>query len=491
MSKKVVVAIDLGTTGNRVAAFSRNGSIVAKSYYEFPQIFPRAGWVEHDPLAILSTTFKALREVLCKIKPENVVCIGLTNQRETSILWDKHTGKPVYNAIVWQDRRTEDMCRKLKFYQKEIKERTGLFIDPYFSATKIQWIIKNVPGVADKIKKGEILFGTLDTWLLWHLTGRRTHCTEPSNASRTMLLNIHTGTFDPRLLEIFGIPEVVLPAIKASDADFGVTDKRITGREIPITGILGDQQAALFAHCGWEEKVLKATYGTGIFVMAYTGEKISRSSALINTIAWNVGGKISYALEGSIFMGGASVQWLRDNLRIIEKAADTEKAAVRITANEGVYFVPAFQGLGAPYWDSSARGLLIGLTRKTGRDTIIRAVLESMAYQVRDVATAMQQAMKKKFNVLRVDGGACVNNVLMQFQSDMTDMKIERPVTIEKTALGAAGISGIKAGFWTRKEYKKIIRVDRVFTPKMAPKLRDNYYRKWQDAVSRSRRWEE
>lgn len=486
MNQKVIVALDLGTTGNRAVAFAKDGSIVAKSYYEFPQIFPKPGWVEHDPMEIVSTTFRVLKEVLEAVGPENVVSIGITNQRETTILWDKRTGKPVYNAIVWQCRRTADTCEKLKRHHNFLKAQTGLPLDPYFSATKIKWILDHVKEVRTRAKKGEVLFGTVDTWILWNLTGRRVHATDPSNASRTLIYNIKSLKFDPALLKIFNIPSEILPEVKDSDALFGSTLKEITGREIPITGILGDQQAALFSHAGWEKGVVKNTYGTGLFLMMSTGDKILNSRNLVSTVAWRFRKKLEYAVEGSIFIGGAALQWLRDNLKIIETAADSESISESVPDNDGVYFVPAFQGLGCPYWDPNARALIVGLTRKASRETIVRAAVESMAYQTRDVIEMMKRELRIHVKLLRVDGGACRNNFLMQFQADVLGISVERPKVIEKTVFGAAGISGISSGFWTLSEYKKLTKVDCVFHPAMKTSCRETLYRNWQKAVQKS-----
>ncbi|MDD5259676.1 MAG: glycerol kinase GlpK [bacterium] len=491
MNPKVIVAFDLGTTGNRVMAFTRDGTVAAKSYYEFPQIFPQAGWVEHDPQAILKTALQALQDVAGIVGPENIESIGITNQRETSILWDKKTGQPVYNAIVWQDRRTEKMCRHLAVHKELIKQKTGLFLDPYFSATKIAWVINQVPEVKEKIARGEIIFGTPDTWLLWNLTGGKEHATDPSNASRTLLFDITQMRFEPELLRIFDVPAAILPEVKDSDAVFGVLDKKFIGREIPIAGILGDQQAALLAQCGWDEDRAKVTYGTGIFAMANTLGELRHSERLVSTVAWKIGGVVNYALEGSIFIGGAALQWLRDGMKIIEKASDSEQLAASLQDNEGIYFVPALQGLGAPYWDPQARGMIIGLTRKTTRANIARAALEAMAFQVREVVDEMQRSRQLKMAVLRVDGGAAANNFLLQFQADIARIAIERTTMNETTALGAAGVSGLSAKFWSQEEFKKIVSEDRVFKPQLEEKIAAEYYLKWQEAVQRSLHWEQ
>lgn len=486
MNRKVVMVIDLGTTGTRVVAISKEGAIVFKSYYEFSQIFPQPGWVEQDPIEIISTTNQALRDVLSFIGAENVISIGITSQRETTILWDKQSGKPVYNAIVWQDRRTEKICEELKNYKTLIKRKTGLFLDPYFSATKIKWIFGNIDGVKEMAQKGTLFFGTPDVWLLWNLTQGKVFATEPSNASRTLLFNIDSLEFDDELLKIFDIPAGILPQVEDSDSVFGYTDKRITGREIPIVGILGDQQASLFAHRGWEEGIVKNTYGTGLFVMSNTQNTILKSEKLLNTASWRLKGKVNYAIEGSIFMGGAVIQWLRDNLKILRAASDSEQMAESTKDNEGVYFVPALQGLGAPFWKPNARGMIVGLTRKTSRETIVRAALESLAYQTRDVIEEMEKELGIKFKILRVDGGACLNNFLMQFQSDILGLTVERPKIIETTALGAAGISGVASGFWTLDEFKDFMKIDRTFEASMDVDKREVYYNEWREAIKQT-----
>jgi len=486
---KVVLAIDSGTTGNRVIAFSKQGEIVAKSYYEFPQIFPEPGWVEHNPLDIWNTTKKALSDVILKVGINNVISIGITNQRETTILWNKHTGKPVYNAIVWQCRRTKEICNRLFSYADIIRKKTGLFLDPYFSATKIRWIIDNIKGVKEQIKKGYIVFGTVDSWILWNLTGGKIHATEPSNAARTLCYNIRTLNYDDELLNIFGLPKSIFPEIKESGGFFGNTDKKIVGREIPITGILGDQQASLFAQGGWKKGVIKNTYGTGLFIMASTGKNLTNSGKLINTIAWKIKGEVNYAIEGSVFTGGSCIQWLRDGLGIIKSSSDTEAMAKLLDSNEGVYFVPALAGLGAPYWDPTARGMIIGITRGTRKEHFARASLEAIAYQTKDVIEEMKKITPIDFKRLRVDGGAAQNNFLMQFQADILNMVIERPLLIETTALGAAGISGIIAGFWNKEEFFNIRKIERIFTPTLNKEKSKFYYLRWKRAVKRAMSW--
>lgn len=486
---KVVLAIDLGTTGNRVIAFSKDGKMVAKSYYEFSQIFPKPGWVEHNPSNIWNTAKKALKDVVSLVGIDNVVSIGITNQRETTILWNKKTGEPVYNAIVWQCRRTKVICEQLSKYSPIVKEKTGLPLDPYFSATKIKWVIENIKGVKEQIKKGAILFGTVDSWILWNLTGGEIHATEPSNASRTLCYNNHTLDYDDELLEIFNLPRSIFPEVRESGDHFGNTDKKITGREIPITGILGDQQASLFAQGGWEKGVVKNTYGTGLFIMTSTGKDLIDSGRLVNTIAWKIDGEINYAIEGSVFIGGSCIQWLRDGLKIIKSSTDTEMMAKSLESNEDVYFVPALVGLGAPYWDPTARGMIIGITRGTQREHFARAALESIAYQTKDVIEEMQSLTGMKFKKLRVDGGATQNDFLMQFQADILNIIIEKSLLIETTALGAAGISGITAGFWSKGEFFNARKVDKIFTPNMDENKRDFYYSQWKEAVRKAMNW--
>jgi len=490
MKKKVVLAIDLGTTGNRVIAFSKDGDILAKSYYEFPQIFPKPGWVEHNPMDIWNTTRKALLDVVGSVGAENIEAIGITNQRETTILWDKKTGKPIYNAIVWQCRRTAPMCEALQEHAELIKQKTGLFLDPYFSATKIKWILENVKGAREKAASGDLAFGTVDTWILWNLTGGKMHATEPSNASRTLCYNIHTLKFDEELLRIFEIPSAILPEVKESGAVFGHTTKGLFGREVPISGILGDQQAAFFAHGGWQEGIIKNTYGTGLFVVTSTGDRVPNSGKLVNTIAWKIAGKTTYALEGSVFIGGAAIQWLRDGLGILKSAAESEPLATSVPDTGGVYFVPALAGLGAPYWDPSARGTLLGITRGTGPAHIVRAALEALAYQTKDVIEEMQRVVSgQPFKKLAVDGGAAKNNFLMQFQADILPMQVERPVVTETTAFGAAGLAGMTIGFWTQEEFLEVRKIERRFDPVMDNRTREAFYHKWKEAVQRALNW--
>ncbi len=488
---KVILALDLGTTGNRVIAFNKSGEIRAQAYYEFPQIFPSPGWVEHDPIEIWNTLMKSLNEVISKTGIENIESIGITNQRETTILWETATGKPVYNAIVWQCRRTADICQKLKDYTFLFKEKTGLPLDPYFSGTKIKWILDNIDGVRKSAEVGKILFGTVDSWILWKLTGGKVHATDPSNASRTLCYNIKENKFDNELLKILNIPENIFPAVQQSGSKFGVTDKSVVGREIPITGVLGDQQASLFAHSGLEQGIVKNTYGTGLFVMSSTGSELIPEKNLVNTIAWQFENELNYAIEGSIFIGGAAVQWLRDELNLIKSASETEAIAESLESNEGVYFVPALSGLGAPYWDPSARGMIIGITRGTKKEHFIRAALESVAYQTRDVIEEIKSTANLKVKKLSVDGGLTQNHFLMQFQADILGIPVELPQIQEMTAFGAAGMAGINSGFWSKEEFQSLKKIKQIFNPVMERETSDKLYSNWKRAVSKSLNWEE
>jgi glycerol kinase len=480
--RRIILAIDLGTSGSRVMAFSSRAQIVAKSYSEFPSSFPQPGWVEQDPEALWQSTLRALKEVLAKVAVADVVSIGITNQRETTILWEKKTGRPIDKAIVWQDRRTEPLCRQLQPHEPKIKERTGLRLDPYFSATKIAWLAEHHK-LAEGMRGGEICFGTPDVWLVWKLTGGKVFATEPSNASRTLLFNIKTLRFDPELLRIFDLPEAILPEVRDSDADFGVTDPALTGREIPIRGILGDQQAALFAHGAWEKGVVKNTYGTGLFLLSNTGSRILLTDRLLTTVAWKMRDRVDYAVEGSILMGGAVLNWLRDQIGILPSYSESGKIAAEVPDNEGVYFVPALQGMGAPYWDPAARGAIFGITRKTSRATLVRAALESLAYQSRDVVEEMARALGEPIRKLRADGGGAQNDFLMQFQADILGLPVERANITDTTALGAAGISGVASGAWTRESFGELIRSEKKFEPKLSEELRERYYSRWKEAV--------
>lgn len=483
MSKnKVVIALDLGTTGNRAIACNEHGEVIASVYYEFEQIFPKANWVEHDPELIWQTSYKALSEVVKKVGYNNVVSIGITNQRETSIIWDKKTGKPIHNAIVWQCRRTTSICEKLAPYKDSIKEKTGLFLDPYFSASKIQWILNQNNAFKARAENGELLFGTVDTWILWKLTEGKVHATDTSNASRTMLFNINTLEYDNDLLKLFDIPEKILPKVLASNSIFGHCS--LFKKEFPISAILGDQQAALFYQCGFDQNVIKNTYGTGLFIVATTGKHIPKSNSLVNTIAWTLDHETTYALEGSIFIGGAIVQWLRDKVNMIKSSQETSDIAYSVDNNDGLYLVPALTGLGAPHWDPHAQGLLYGISRRTTQAHIVRAALESLAYQTRDVIDSFKNALSKDyFSLLRVDGGASHNDFLMQFQADLLQMPIEQPSIIESTALGVAGLAGIGVNFWTKEYFFNLRQINKKFIPKQNI---NSYYKAWQKALSKS-----
>jgi glycerol kinase len=430
--------------------------------------------------------FAVLRHVVKKVGAENIVAVGITNQRETTVLWDSRTGRPVCNAIVWQCRRTKDICDGLRKHEALIKKRTGLFLDPYFSATKIKWVLDNVPKARQLLKRGRLRFGTIDTWAIWNLSDGRVHATDPSNASRTLLYNINTKRYDKELLKIFGIKKNILPEVKESAGDFGAIDKRFFGRDIPIAAVLGDQQASLFAHTGPGAQGLKNTYGTGLFVMQGTGRRPVFARNLVTTVAWALDGRFSYALEGSIFVGGSAIQWLRDGLKVIKSASDSEKLAMRVGSNEGVYFVPALAGLGAPYWNPSARGTITGLTRGSDARHLARAALEAMAYQTRDVIGEMKGLSGAPLRSLSVDGGAVGNDFLMQFQSDILGMNVARYTVRETTALGIAGLAGIHAGFWGEAGFIKIKKIDKIFRPKMSAKLRKNNYDGWKKAVKAS-----
>ncbi|USS41545.1 glycerol kinase GlpK [Thermococcus aggregans] len=490
---KYVLALDEGTTSARAIVFDRESNILGVGQYEFPQYYPKPGWVEHNPNEIWDAQVRAFKTALEKasIKPEDIAAIGVTNQRETTIIWDKKTGEPVYNAIVWQCRRTADIVDELrKDYYDVIKEKTGLVPDSYFSGPKIKWLLDNVPGLREKAEKGEVLFGTVDTFLIWRLSGGKVHVVDYSNASRTMIFNIHKLEWDQELLEILGIPEAILPEPKPSSEIYGYTDPKVFGAEVPIAGDAGDQQAALFGQACYKPGMVKNTYGTGNFMLMNTGEKPYPSKDLLTTIAWGLNGKVEYALEGSIFITGAAVQWLRDSLKIIEVSDEVEPLAASLASNEGVYFVPAFVGLGAPYWDQYARGLIIGITRGTRRAHFARAVLESIAYLTKDVLIEMENDSGIKVKELRVDGGATKNNFLMQFQADILGTKVVRPVTQETTALGAAYLAGLAVGYWnSQEEIAKMWKVETEFEPQMDEQTREKLYAGWKEAVKRSLGW--
>lgn len=451
MRKKYIIALDQGTTSSRAIIFDKAGKIKATAQKEFQQIFPRPGWVEHDPLEIWSSQLEVINDSLTGIDKNEVAAIGITNQRETTVVWDKNTGKPVYNAIVWQDRRTANITNRLKKEGLEslFQKKTGLILDPYFSGTKIYWILENIKGLRKKAEQGLLAFGTIDSWLVWKLTNGKHHITDVTNASRTLLFNIHSMEWDEELLKILKIPRKILPEAHPSSLIYGKTSKDITGTEITISGIAGDQQAALFGQKCFKPGMIKNTYGTGCFMLMNTGEKpVKSSQKLLTTIAWQIDNRVEYALEGSVFIGGAVVQWLRDKLGIIKSSDEIEKMASKVNDNGGVYFVPAFSGLGAPYWNPNARGVIVGLTRGTSREHLARAALEAIAYQSFDLVKAMEKDSKIKLKQLRVDGGASVNNLLMQFQAELLRVPIIRPKIIETTALGAAYLAGLAVNFW-------------------------------------------
>lgn len=463
---------------------------------EFPQIFPNEGWVEHDPMTIWSTQISVATEALLKIgaRWDEIYGIGITNQRETTIVWDRKTGKPIYNAIVWQCRRTADYCEKIKDeYVALVKEKTGLLIDPYFSATKLKWILDNVEGARERAKRGELCFGTVDSWLIYNLTAGRVHATDYSNASRTMLYNIKELCWDKELCEIFDIPQEMLPEVKPSASIFGYTDAHILGAELPIGGAIGDQQAALFGQCCFEVGELKNTYGTGAFLLINTGEVAhTAADGLLSTIAWGIGDKVTYACEGSVFACGAAIQWLRDGLGIIKSAKDSEAYATKVADSGGVIVVPAFSGLGAPWWDPYARGTIVGITRATNKYHIVRATVESMAYQTADVIRLMEKATDIKVTALKVDGGASSNGFLLNFQADILGISIERPTSVETTALGAAYLCGLTVGVYSSLEdIKKNRSVDKVFEPEMSDEWREKKMAQWHKAVNRSLGWKE
>jgi glycerol kinase len=489
-----ILAIDQGTTSSRTVLFNEKGEIKGISQQEFRQIFPQSGWVEHDPKEILSTQLGTLQKVVSdnKIDPSGIRAIGITNQRETTIVWDRQTGEPVYNAIVWQDKRTAHICEELKKKGLEayVRENTGLVIDSYFSATKVKWILDQVPGAREKAEKGQLAFGTVDTWLIWNMTGGKSHVTDYTNASRTMLFNIRELKWDSKLLKELGVPESMLPEVKPSAHHFG--DFQLQKSVIPITGVAGDQQAALFGQACFEPGMAKNTYGTGCFMLMNTGTKIQHSkNGLITTIAWGLDGKVEYALEGSVFIAGAAIQWLRDSMHLIDQSKDSEYFAAKALGSNEVYVVPAFAGLGAPYWDMYARGAIFGLTRDTGKDHIIKATLESLAYQTKDILNAMQEDAGLRLASLKVDGGACANNILMQFQADILGTDVERPEVIESTAMGAAYLAAIHIGLWKRESIIKNRRIQKTFKPEMDEAKKNKLYNGWKKAVQRTMGWAE
>jgi len=494
---RYLMALDQGTTSSRCILFDMQGNICSMVAKEFPQIFPQEGWVEHDACQIWETQLEVAQQALIKIgaTAADIAAIGITNQRETTVVWDKATGKPIANAIVWQCRRTAQECDTLKEkgYSDIIRRKTGLLIDSYFSATKIKWLLDHVEGARSRAESGELLFGTIDCWLIWNLTGGKIHATDVSNAARTMLFNINTLEWDKELLELFDIPSAMMPEVVASSGVLGYSEAPLFGAPIPIAGVAGDQQAALFGQCCFEAGMAKNTYGTGGFLLMNTGERpVFSENGLVTTVAWKIGDKVNYALEGSVFVCGAAVQWLRDGLQLFEKASDTEEMAAAVPDNGGVYMVPAFVGLGAPYWDPYARGAILGLTRGTTRNHLVRAVLESMAFQTQDVLGIMQKEVGAAMSALQVDGGASANNLLLQFQADILDLPILRPACIETTALGAANLAGLAVGcFASMEDIAKHRRMDRTFTPNMAAEVRTEKLNGWHRAVGRSLDWME
>ena len=492
-----IMALDAGTTSNRCILFDQEGRVRAAAQKEFPQIFPRPGWVEHDAREIWATQLGVAVEAMGKIgaTAADITAIGITNQRETTVVWDRATGEPMYNAIVWQCRRTSAYCDELKArgYAEAIRRKTGLVVDAYFSGPKIRWILDNVPGARRRAEAGELLFGTVETWLIWLLTGGRVHVTDYSNASRTMLFNINTLDWDEELLDLMDIPRSMLPTPVPSSQVYGETDPGFFGRSIPIAGAAGDQQAALFGQACFTPGQAKNTYGTGCFLLMNTGDKpVFSSSGLVTTVAWGLGSRVSYALEGSIFVAGAAIQWLRDEMRLIDSAADSEYHAGKVADTAGCYVVPAFTGLGAPYWDQYARGAIVGLTRGVNKNHIIRATLESIAYQVSDVLEAMRADSGIALTSLKVDGGASSNNVLMQLQADILQVTVHRPVCVETTALGAAYLAGLAVGYWSsQEEIARNWAVDRTFLPAITTQERDKKLQGWKRAVIRAFDWEE
>ena len=495
--KQYIMALDSGTTSNRCILFNETGNIIAMAQKEFTQIFPQPGWVEHDADEIFSTQLEVARQAVqnAGLLPSEIAAIGITNQRETTIVWDKQTGRPVYNAIVWQCRRTADYCNRLvsEGWVEKIRSKTGLVIDPYFSGTKVRWILENVPGAREKAEKGDLLFGTVETWLIWKLTGGRVHVTDYSNASRTMLFNIHTLSWDAEILELMGIPAGMLPKPVPSSELYGYTDAAFFGAPVAIAGSAGDQQSALFGQACFTPGESKCTYGTGAFLLMNTGKHpIVSQNGLVTTIAWGLGGEVTYALEGSIFVAGAAIQWLRDELRFLESAGDSEYMARKVPDTNGCYLVPAFTGLGAPHWDAYAKGTLVGLTRGVNKYHIIRATLDSIAYQTADVLQAMEADAQMPLGKLKVDGGASANNYLLQAQADISRSTVVRPKCVETTAMGAAYLAGLAVGYW--KDLEDIRRnwaVDREFLPQITASETDAKVRGWKKAVACAKFWAE
>ena len=493
---KYILSLDQGTTSSRAILFDKKANIVAVEQQEFTQYYPKPGWVEHDANEIWQSQLRVAQNVLAnsKIDVSEIAAIGITNQRETTVVWNKITGEPIHNAIVWQDRRTSGICDKLKAdgYEPHVKKTTGLVVDAYFSGTKVKWLFDNVKGARKDAEKGNLLFGTIDSWLIWKLTEGKVHVTDYSNASRTMLFNIKTLDWDEKMLKALDVPRSILPEVRPSSEVYGHTSPALFGAALPIAGVAGDQQAALFGQACHSSGMAKNTYGTGCFMLMNTGTTpVTSKAGLLTTIAWGINGEVNYALEGSVFIAGAAIQWLRDGLKMINEAKDSEYFASKVADTDGVYVVPAFAGLGAPYWDMYARGAIFGLTRGTTHAHLIRATLESMAYQTKDVLNAMEKDSKLSLKTLRVDGGACANNLLMQFQADMLGAKVERPKIIETTALGAAYLAGLGVGFWRMADIEKGWQLDHSFQPNMEESVRKLKYKGWQKAVNRSMAWEE
>ncbi|PGT84383.1 glycerol kinase GlpK [Bacillus sp. AFS040349] len=489
--EKYILSLDQGTTSSRAILFNKQGEIIHISQKEFTQHFPKPGWVEHDANEIWGSILSVIAQVLSEtnVKPEQIAGIGITNQRETAVVWDKTTGLPIYNAIVWQSRQTAGICEELKSqgYNDLFRDKTGLLIDAYFSGTKVKWILDSVDGAREKAANGDLMFGTIDTWLIWKLTGGAAFVTDYTNASRTLMYNIHELKWDDELLDILTVPKSMLPEVRPSSEIYGYTvDYHFFGQNVPIAGVAGDQQAALFGQACYQEGMAKNTYGTGCFMLMNTGEKAVKSEhGLLTTIAWGLDGKVEYALEGSIFVAGSAIQWLRDGLRMFKDASDSEGYAEKVDSTDGVYVVPAFVGLGTPYWDSDVRGAVFGLTRGTQKEHFVRATLESLAYQTKDVLTAMEADSGISLKGLRVDGGAVKNNFLMQFQSDILGVSVERPVIEETTALGAAYLAGLAVGYWKdREEISKQWNINRTYEPNMLDEQRDTLYNGWKKAVN-------
>lgn len=495
MSKKYIIALDQGTTSSRAILFNKEGAIISTAQKEFTQFFPQPGWVEHDANEIWDSQLSVLKEILNNdgVSSDEIAAIGITNQRETTVVWDKKTGEPICKAIVWQDRRTAQFCDSLKAkgHAESVQEKTGLVLDAYFSGTKVNWILDNVDGARERAKKGELAFGTVDSWLIYKLTNGETHCTDVTNASRTMLFNIKSLEWDKGLAEMLNVPMSMFGEVRQSSEVYASTSSEVVGSIIPISGIAGDQQAALFGQMCTEPGMAKNTYGTGCFLMLNTGEELIRSNNnLLTTVAWQVNGKVNYALEGSVFVAGAVIQWLRDGLELLKDAKESEEMANSVEDSGGVYFVPALTGLGAPYWDQYARGTIVGITRGTTKNHFVRAALESIAFQVMDVVSAMESDTGEKLNTLKVDGGAVANNLLLQIQANLLDCEVVRPQILETTALGAAYLAGLAVGFWEDiEEIKSQWKIDKAFSPSIDTDRNTEMIKQWKRAVERSKGW--